>query len=731
MKIYGMKRVTWSGLRILLAVCVIMQLLVGTASASTQGRTINAGMLAANSVAFTAEMQEALEEAEQLLYDQKPFSDWAAIGFAKNGRAVPKGYLEDKADVVLNNGGKFDKFTDLTRTAIAYAAAGGGNINNIAGIDLYSWVMNYPGIETEGVYGLATAYIVGNLSSAFIPYSRPNWYPDAFLYFINDRQLKDGSWSATDSGEGNVVTTAIALTATSPNPWEKEPLLSERMKQGLSWLHTQQSADGGFTGSTASTAQVIIALSSLRIDATTFTQPGSDQPLAFLMSRWLPDGGFSENSDGRLDMKATLQAYLALTAYKLYLNGEKRLIDGLSSPAGDADIQIEGPEGTIARGQIPSGGKAIDAAQEFLELEGIAFKTKTDSAGSKVFTSIAGIDGGKYGKEDGWKLAEYGRFGSWMFPENAEGGINVNEGSRLLLYYGSDKTELIDLVQVEWTLENGQPVGGRAYANTPFKMYLQKSNRKLGGLPASGITVTLGDVTKVTDAKGKVEFAGLPPGVYVVKLTGYRNGAAPIVAKEIYYLTVSAPELALFKDDDQVADWASADMGSALSYGFIQGVSAENKMLAPKKALTRAEFAAMLLRLVHGVTDQSIGHSPFEDVQASKWYSDEIIRAAELGITDRVSGKFEPERAITREEAAVMSTKAGRLPTFGSLKRLAFTDIANLSASSLHAIQAVNEHKVMIGSGGMFNPRQTLIREQAAAILVRLHRYLYPESYLD
>src|SRR4030095_4576732 len=144
------------------------------------------------------------------------------------------------------------------------------------------WVMNYPSIETEGVYGLATAYIVGNLSSPLIPYSRPNWYPDAFLQFIDDRQLKDGSWSAADSDKGNVMTTAVALTATSPNQWEKEPILSERKKKGLSWLQTQQSADGGFDGSTAATAQVIIALSSLRIDTTTFTQPVGDHPLAYL-----------------------------------------------------------------------------------------------------------------------------------------------------------------------------------------------------------------------------------------------------------------------------------------------------------------------------------------------------------------------------------------------------------------------------------------------------------------
>lgn len=447
------------------------------------------------------------------------------------------------------------------------------------------------------------------------------------------------------------------------------------------------------------------------------------------MSRRLTAGGFSERGDGVLNMSATLNAYLALTAYKLYLNGEKRLIDGLNSSKGIADIQIEGPTGTIAQGSIPSGGKAIDAALSYLKQEGIDFKTETDSAGMQMISSLAGIDAKLYGGENRWRLAMYR--GSWMLQENAEVGLHLSDGSRLLLYYGSENTNLIDSVEVEWTYENGQTISGRPFANTPFIMYVTKSNRKLGGLPAPGITVTLNGEKKVTDAKGKVAFAGQSPGVHVVTLTGYRNGAAPEVAKNIYHLTVSAPELASFDDHDKVADWAIGNMVNALTYGYIQGVSAKANVLAPKKALTRAEFVTMLLRLVHGFTDLPVAASPFNDVPASKWYSDEIGRAAELGITDRKSGQFEPERAITREEAAIMSANAGSLATYGSAKRMAFSDIAGLSADSLHAIQAVNEHKVMIGSDGKFSPKQTLIREQAAAILARLHWVMYPETFLD
>jgi len=55
MDIHEKKRVIWLVLRILLAVCVVMQLLIGAASASTQGGAVNAEIMIANLSAFTAE----------------------------------------------------------------------------------------------------------------------------------------------------------------------------------------------------------------------------------------------------------------------------------------------------------------------------------------------------------------------------------------------------------------------------------------------------------------------------------------------------------------------------------------------------------------------------------------------------------------------------------------------------------------------------------------------------
>lgn len=159
----------------------------------------------------------------------------------------------------------------------------------------------------------------------------------------------------------------------------------------------------------------------------------------------------------------------------------------------------------------------------------------------------------------------------------------------------------------------------------------------------------------------------------------------------------------------------------ALSSGYIQGVSAGGNVLAPKQKLTRAEFLTLLLRLLHVFPDGKTV-TGFTDVPAGKWYSGTVTKAVELGIVSPASGKFEPDRGITREEAAVMVVQAAQLTTYGSPERMGLADVAGLTPASRQAIQAVNEYGVMTGSGGRFEPKQVLVREQAAAILVRLQK---------
>ena len=696
------------------ALCMLLVLLNGRVMAEPSA-------VQKTTASFTAEMQSALEGAQNVLLTTQPFPDEAAVGFFKNGRSLPKGYLEQTADKILEQRGKFTKVTDLTRTALAYSAAG-GNINNIAGIDLYPFLMNHPGIDSEGAAAVATAYITSNNS---IPNSMgpTNRYPDMLFYQLLDMQLADGSWPLAGQTQGDPVTTAWVLTALASEVGSEQT--AQPVQRALQWLKDKQQQDGGFDGKTTTTAQVIVALSSQGMDAAAFAKEDGASLLEQLMVRNLPGGGFAQVEGGGKDSSATVQAYLALTSYKLLSKQAGLLYSGLHhSELSRATIQVEGPGGTLAGGHV-AGGDAVKAAATFLQTKGLAYKLNTDTA-KPTFTAIEGIQNGRYNGRGEWKIAVFSGGSSWMYPENSPFRLTIRDGDQLIVYYAND-TELLDRMEVKWKDKNGQEMGGYASANTPFSLHITKSNGQLGGLPAFGVTVTLQGKNIVADSAGKVSFSGMKPGVYPVQVTKYRKDDAPALSKRTFALHVSSPELASFKDAGKVAAWARVDIAMALSNGYIQGVSASGNVLAPKQKLTRAEFLTLLLRLLHEFPD-SKAVSGFKDVPAGKWYSGTIAKAEELGIVSSSSGKFEPDRGITREEALVMVTKAARLSTYGSSDRVKFADTFGLSEVSRQAIQAVNEHEVMTGSGGRFDPKQILVREQAAAILVRLQK-LIPEAF--
>ncbi|OMD70925.1 MULTISPECIES: S-layer homology domain-containing protein [Paenibacillus] len=698
----------------LTALCILLVLLSGRVMAEPSPAQKTTAV-------FTAEMQSALEGAQNVLLTIQPFPDEAAVGFFKNGRSLPKGYLEQTADKILEQRGKFTKVAELTRTALAYSAAG-GNINNIAGIDLYPFLMNHDGIDSEGAAAVATAYITSK-NSISNSLERTNRYPDLLFYQLLDMQLADGSWPLAGQKQGDLVATAWVLTALASEVSSEQT--AQPIEKALQWLKSKQQLDGGFDGKTATTAQVIVALSSQGGDAADFTKEGGASLLDHLLARKLPGGGFTQTAGGGNDSPATVQAYLALTSYKLLSKQAGMLYSGLHHAGLDrATIQVEGPGGTVAGGHIV-GGDAVKAAAAFLQAKGLAYKLNADAA-KPAFTAIEGIQNGRYNGRGEWKIAVFSGGSAWMYPENSPYRLTIGNGDQLLVYYADD-TELLDRMEVKWKDKNGQEMGGYASANMPFSLHITKSNGQLGGLPAFGATVTLQGKSVVADSTGKVSFAGMKPGVYPVQVTKYRKDAAPALSKRTFALHVSSPELASFTDANKVAAWARLDIATALSSGYIQGVSASGNVLAPKQKLTRAEFLTLLLRLLHEFPDAK-ATSSFKDVPADKWYSRTIAKAEELGIISSPTGKFEPDRGITREEAAVMVAKAARLSTYGSPARVKFADTSSLSEASRQAIQAVNEHEVMTGSGGRFDPKQILVREQAAAILVRLQK-LIPEAF--
>ncbi|CAM4390602.1 Tol biopolymer transport system component [Paenibacillus endophyticus] len=103
-------------------------------------------------------------------------------------------------------------------------------------------------------------------------------------------------------------------------------------------------------------------------------------------------------------------------------------------------------------------------------------------------------------------------------------------------------------------------------------------------------------------------------------------------------------------------NWAKADIDWLAARLYVEGVS--DDAYQPNRSVTRAEFAALVARIVGDGTLDTVGIS-FDDVKPGDWYYDSVRKAAALGlISGDGSGKLRPNDRITREQMSLMAWRA-------------------------------------------------------------------------
>lgn len=109
------------------------------------------------------------------------------------------------------------------------------------------------------------------------------------------------------------------------------------------------------------------------------------------------------------------------------------------------------------------------------------------------------------------------------------------------------------------------------------------------------------------------------------------------------------------KFTDLQGHWAQDDIQLLAGKLVVHGVTGDT--FAPDRQVTRAEFAAMLVRSL-GIAEQSASLS-FADVQPDAWYARAVEAAHEAGlITGYGNGMFRPNEPITHEQIASMIARA-------------------------------------------------------------------------
>lgn len=188
----------------------------------------------------------------------------------------------------------------------------------------------------------------------------------------------------------------------------------------------------------------------------------------------------------------------------------------------------------------------------------------------------------------------------------------------------------------------------------------------------------------------------------------WKRAVCAIVAAGMLMTPVYAAQF-----NDTSGHWAKASIDRWSDYGIIAGYPGNN--FGPNNSITRGQMAVMLDRLFGW---QQVAQNNFKDISGSEWYAKSVLRANAAGVMVGSGGYASPNAPITRQEAAVMISRA--LRASGSDTGKVFGDSSQISAWAVEAINAMSQRGFISGSDdGNLYPKRGITRAETVAILDR------------
>lgn len=178
--------------------------------------------------------------------------------------------------------------------------------------------------------------------------------------------------------------------------------------------------------------------------------------------------------------------------------------------------------------------------------------------------------------------------------------------------------------------------------------------------------------------------------------------------------TVTVEEGISFSDVNP-GDWFYDNVMDAVENGYISGMG--DGTFNPTGATTRAQFASMIANAM-GYEANPDAKSAFPDVADDFWGKAAINFCVENGILSGYDdGTFQPNKAITRQEAASILRNAFELTETTDELFPDDSAIAGWAKESVYLVRAAELMKGDAGTGN-FRPTSTITRAEAASILM-------------
>lgn len=307
--------------------------------------------------------------------------------------------------------------------------------------------------------------------------------------------------------------------------------------------------------------------------------------------------------------------------------------------------------------------------------------------------------------------------------------ITVSSGSATpdVISYSLEKGEPITFSAEKFALL-GEELTGQTLSYVTFTLPAVSSGTLYFGDSSSSTSFPVTSDTRYyvgsSPSLSKVTFVPAANflGTATVAYTGYTTtGTSYSGAIQITYSETGSEDSGSkhFRDVGTDMSWAL----KAIDYLFEEGViSGKNGYYNPNASISRGDFTLMLCRAFHLSADFG---GNFSDVDVNSHYYDAISTAKALGIVKGAHGKFNPNSALSRQDAMVMLSRALdaaeiSVPDGSSQDLSEFSDSKQISAYAADAVADLVKANIIQGYGDKFMPHGNISRAGTAVILYRI-----------
>jgi len=185
---------------------------------------------------------------------------------------------------------------------------------------------------------------------------------------------------------------------------------------------------------------------------------------------------------------------------------------------------------------------------------------------------------------------------------------------------------------------------------------------------------------------------------------------------EVVYISSTFPDV-------NISDWFYSAVMYAYDNEIMEGFP--DGTFGPNETLTRAQVVTILYRL-EGAPSVADLENPFSDVAAGQWWYDQIVWAADAGVSDGFpDGTFRGNDPVTKEQLAAFIARAqvaaDKIPE--PVVDAAFSvwpDLDSISSWAVEAVTVLSDQGLFVDiPGANFAPQSSATRAMVASVLYK------------